>query len=660
MGFIDPSQLDPLPENKASTGGRFITEAELDPVPELTPAKTSYGGNMLRSALSGLTGTLSDEIGAYGAAGLDRLFGTATDFTKRKDEYLNLAKNADKQFAQENPGSDLTAKIVGGLGMPIGAIGKGLSLIPRMALQGGTAGAITGFGSSEGGLENRLKGAAAGGAGGAALGGLLGLGAQGIKSLAPELLDASSSMQRKSLGARASDYAKTADTVRNFDIADNADLSTLTKKSLDDLIESGVFGKTRDPVELQKIANEESSNLSNLIGKAIKENDAQVPVSFERTKALLNEGKIPGDEVNKYLRKLTKLEDQINSSGSKLSYLQQQKIAFGTKWNPDDSIANKFNRAIYSDLQNTIESVVPEVSGLNKQLQKWQIFQNISTRNIANQEAKDASQGIIDTLKTTGGFGVPILAGSYAGGPLGALGGATVAGLGKLSTTPTGRRIAGDLVEKVANTAGGADKVAEKIVKPLVSQITRASSSKSDESKQLPRLQKATRQQSANLPNKLAQKDLKTLNSSSNFTPELASMPSGIRKQDISGLVTKLHPLIQAVISTESSGNPNAHSSAGARGLMQVMPEHYKRLGITDPEDPIQNIKAGTTILQEEMDRFDDPYLALAAYNAGSPKIIKAIAKAGSSDFNRVYPYLPRETQQYVAKVLKKYQQIKA
>ena len=659
MGFIDPSQLDPLPDQKPSIGGRFITEADLDPLPELTPAKTSYGGNMLRSALSGVTGGLSDEIGAYGAAGLDRLFGSATDFNKRKDEYLNLARQSDKEFAKQNPGSDFAAKVAGGVAMPLGAVGKGLSLVPRMALQGGTAGAITGFGTSEGGLGERLKGAAAGGAGGAALGGLMGLGAQGLKNLAPKLLDEASTMQRKSLGARASDYAKTTDTLKNFDIADNAEVSTLTKKSLDDLIESGVFGNTRDPVKLQKIANKESQSLANAIGKAIKENDTQVPVSFSKTKELLNEGKIPGDEVNKYLRKLTKLEDQINSSGSKLSYLQQQKIAFGTKWNPDDSIANKFNRAIYSDLQNTIESVVPEVSGLNKQLQKWQIFQNINTRNIANEEAKDASQAFINTIRTSGGFGVPILAGSYAGGPWGALGGATVAGLGKLYSTPTGRRMSAEIVEKVASSANGADKVAEKIVKPLVSQATRASSSKSDESKQLPKLQKAIRQQSASLPNKSAPKAENITIPSPNFTPETAPTPSGNKKRDVSAVVSKLHPLIQAVISTESSGNPNARSSAGARGLMQVMPEHYKRLGVTDPEDPLQSIKAGTTILQEEMDRFDDPYLALSAYNAGSPKVIKAIAKAGSSDFSRVYPYLPRETQQYVAKVLKKYQQIK-
>lgn len=657
MGFIDPSQLDPLPDQKPSIGGRFITEADLDPLPELTPAKTSYGGNMLRSALSGVTGGLSDEIGAYGAAGLDRLFGSATDFNKRKDEYLNLARQSDKEFAKQNPGSDFAAKVAGGVAMPLGAVGKGLSLVPRMALQGGTAGAITGFGTSEGGLGERLKGAAAGGAGGAALGGLMGLGAQGLKNLAPKLLDEASTMQRKSLGARASDYAKTTDTLKNFDIADNAEVSTLTKKSLDDLIESGVFGNTRDPVKLQKIANKESQSLANAIGKAIKENDTQVPVSFSKTKELLNEGKIPGDEVNKYLRKLTKLEDQINSSGSKLSYLQQQKIAFGTKWNPDDSIANKFNRAIYSDLQNTIESVVPEVSGLNKQLQKWQIFQNINTRNIANEEAKDAVQKMTEAIRTTGGFGVPIITGAVVGGPTGGALGAGAAMLAQKARTPQGQKIIGDALKIAGGKIASPDKTASIATK--LSAISAANAGKSDALQSKPTHKKQQGQSVANLPNKSAPKAENITIPSPNFTPETAPTPSGNKKRDVSAVVSKLHPLIQAVISTESSGNPNARSSAGARGLMQVMPEHYKRLGVTDPEDPLQSIKAGTTILQEEMDRFDDPYLALSAYNAGSPKVIKAIAKAGSSDFSRVYPYLPRETQQYVAKVLKKYQQIK-
>ena len=140
--------------------------------------------------------------------------------------------------------------------------------------------------------------------------------------------------------------------------------------------------------------------------------------------------------------------------------------------------------------------------------------------------------------------------------------------------------------------------------------------------------------------------------SSLNDAPPPATT-QGVKRTSVD--VAKLPPFIRAVIETESAGNPNARSPKGARGLMQIMPEHYERLGITDPEDPAESVRAGTRILEEEMQRFQEPRLALAAYNAGSPKVIKAIARAGSSDFNRVYPFLPTETQAYVAKVLRKY-----
>lgn len=153
------------------------------------------------------------------------------------------------------------------------------------------------------------------------------------------------------------------------------------------------------------------------------------------------------------------------------------------------------------------------------------------------------------------------------------------------------------------------------------------------------------------------QENLKNIPSpNSEAIPQSSKGPKNVR--DISHITSKLSPMIQAVIAVESAGNPNARSSAGARGLMQVMPEHYKRLKITDPEDPMQSINAGTTILQEELDRFGDVKLALSAYNAGSPKVIKAIAKAGSNDFNRIYPYLPKETQAYVSKVLAQFQRL--
>lgn len=99
--------------------------------------------------------------------------------------------------------------------------------------------------------------------------------------------------------------------------------------------------------------------------------------------------------------------------------------------------------------------------------------------------------------------------------------------------------------------------------------------------------------------------------------------------------------LIRSVIRAESSFNPNAVSSAGAQGLMQLMPETAKSLGVTDAFDPRQNIEGGTKYLRKNLDRFGDIKLAVAAYNAGPGAVEK---------YGGVPPY--EETQNYVKKVL--------
>lgn len=130
--------------------------------------------------------------------------------------------------------------------------------------------------------------------------------------------------------------------------------------------------------------------------------------------------------------------------------------------------------------------------------------------------------------------------------------------------------------------------------------------------------------------------------SAPNYTPDVNPQQQAVLK------------LVDAMSSVESGGNPRAVSPAGAKGLLQVMPQHYARLGVTDPFDPEQSIQAGLTILNEEYQRFGDLSLALAAYNAGSPKVNAAIKKAGSTDFEKVKKYLPAETQKYVPKVMQK------
>ena len=110
-------------------------------------------------------------------------------------------------------------------------------------------------------------------------------------------------------------------------------------------------------------------------------------------------------------------------------------------------------------------------------------------------------------------------------------------------------------------------------------------------------------------------------------------------------------PLLHAVITAESSYDPDAVSRAGAVGLMQLMPGTAKRYGVKNRRNPYQNIKGGTHYLRDLLGMFDNNLvLALAAYNAGE----NAVKKYG----NKIPPY--KETQTYVRRVLSYYKQYKA
>jgi hypothetical protein len=80
--------------------------------------------------------------------------------------------------------------------------------------------------------------------------------------------------------------------------------------------------------------------------------------------------------------------------------------------------------------------------------------------------------------------------------------------------------------------------------------------------------------------------------------------------------------LVKAVILAESAWRPDAVSSAGAQGLMQLMPGTARRRGVTDSFDPEQNLRGGMDHLVALLRQFGDPILALAAYNAGEGPVL--------------------------------------
>ena len=99
-------------------------------------------------------------------------------------------------------------------------------------------------------------------------------------------------------------------------------------------------------------------------------------------------------------------------------------------------------------------------------------------------------------------------------------------------------------------------------------------------------------------------------------------------------------PILMRQINAESGWRPDARSSAGAEGIMQLMPGTARSLGVTNPFDPVQNIDGGARYLKEQYDRFGSWDKALAAYNAGPGNVE-----------NGAWQHIP-ETTHYVHEIL--------
>lgn len=142
---------------------------------------------------------------------------------------------------------------------------------------------------------------------------------------------------------------------------------------------------------------------------------------------------------------------------------------------------------------------------------------------------------------------------------------------------------------------------------------------------------------------------LKDINVGSSVTESTGEIYDAVNKySEIYGVDPKL---ILSVIKAESNFDSKATSHAGAMGVMQLMPSVCSDYGVSNPYNIDENIRAGVNLLRDHLDRYNgDLPLTLMAYNAGAG----TVSSRGVTSIDDLYK-MPRETQNYVSKIINFY-----
>lgn len=425
------------------------------------------------------------------------------------------------------------------------------------------------------------------------------------------LTKAGQAMERKSLGASYVDYLKSADDLQSIALPPG-DLTSFAARSLDDLIASGKLGNSRNPSKLQQISNAKQKELADAIGDSIRlaeKNNPTVLPSFRRAQDMLDSGAIPADDIPKYEKKLRELYSGIVSEGGgSLRFLQNQKIAIGKKYDKVDKVANEFNRAIYHDIQESIEKVAPEVKGLNNELSKWYVLDGVLKRGLARAENAEPVGWLKSLSRTSGGFGVPIAvtAGSAASG----LTIPAAIGAGAVAAAVNSARGASEIgkgVKAMSQTSPGAAREAAALFQSAPTSDLPAKPQKA-----------ASRQQEApqSAPRSLTGQSVDSQKASSKPTP-IAEIEKEI----------DANPFFSAVYEAESDRDPKAKNpKSTAKGAFQLIDSTAKSLGVKDPLDLKENFEGFKKLTEKHSKKFgNDPRVLYAAHFMGQPLLSKVL-----------------------------------
>ena len=671
-------------------------------------AASDYGstGNEIlglsRSLLAGPTFGLSKNV----EAGLSSLFGSKTYAQELAD--INAQQRA---YTAERPVVSTVAE--GGMGYalnPLAALGNltqgakiaasipvigrtvaplmtaadevirvvpGAKIAQQLASWVPTQGFLTGYASADPTISNPfyegLKGAAIGTAGSV----VANRAGAGLSRLATE----SDRLMLGSFGITTSDLGQSIKkaTKMGATIADSADIPVAkTVKALNSV---GVINAESQVLDnISSIAQHQKSLSDMLSGELVELDAVATPFrGFQSTatdKFVNSLSGVAQDAAKKAVKvERAAIRKQMKDGGT-FEDLQKAKIGLNYAW---DSMASTrdVQRALRSDLRQEIEDRATKLA--KKGLIDSSVSGNIINTNkawgaaaevkdlFAKKAAKDLGSDVVEDafmqIRTTNGVGSLNIASAASG-----------------SLIPA---VAGQLMS-VARTAKGKQFLSQALEDPLAQQIgsklgdllqaygTGRTAAIIGKNIEQPRAETAAKNSAltdmmllrgsapaaaapaqAITPENLAQA-LKLLGVVGG-TP--TKQPISYNQGDVKQQILEQPALIQAIISTESRGNPKATSGAGAKGLMQLMPGTASDLGVADSFDPSENIRGGSDYINAQIKKYGDRSIALAAYNWGPGNIDKSIARLEAKgrkvtwDNILKYTSVPVETRNYVQKV---------
>ena len=623
--------------------------------PPAAPKSQGYGLGILREAAQGLTFGGADEAVAKLSDYFHRnKFDTGINVIQRalgyeptyqlasEDDRLAQERQQLQAFKKEAPGTAAAANIAGSLALPIpgmgaakgvvGALGKGAAL-------GAGFTAATGFGTGEGGFENRLSNAQNGLGWGAGLGAGLGAASKLLPAVGGWLGGKADAGEKALLGVGKAE--EKAAMRKGVDWAGDGSFTTSLDKNLALVKKDGarIFNnpaKTAEKFdsrvdELTKYTDAIENEATKLIQQKAAASGIKPKFKPDFTEARAYADSFAGTPAAQKLHAtIDEAEAAFKSTPQTLSDLVQAKRAWGKVnkriWSGTDAANNvdpTLTRKIYSGFRQSIEDNIDAVAGsgspmvgklkeANKMISAYLNFDKPLIDAVASKKYgfMNAAGRLLD-FKTLASGGLI---------PMGVPAPLVIAANGaRFASRAMPAQIVG-AERGLASVANSAGRIAPSLIKPTGIMAGRA--------KEAP------------------------MTESTKAAPIAA--PTAAKETD--------HPpLIKAIIKAESGGKANAQSPVGAKGMMQLMDATGKELARKylpagekyDPFNREQNIKLGTAYIGELIKKYGDENLALAAYNWGMGNLDKLIARKKTTDIAQLLPSMPKETQNYVTKINK-------